>query len=474
MHASPPFSVLKRVPPGAWTAVTWCAMAIWPIVEFVWFPPEHGYSNKYPADGLDSFPAQALLGLAFVLAVAGGVLLRRRPVTGYVLLIAGTVVSAVAWRQPELPSAQFLAVDVALCFIAATRARRVSVAAASMAAGMLAGFLAVRLLWSEENGIASEPFMVLTVVIAWLVGNSARQARLHAERLRAQAAAQAVTAERLRIARELHDMVAHSIGIIALQAGAARRVIDTQPAGAREALGSIEEAGRETLAELRRMLGALRHAEAGEAPLEPAPGLADVDRLAATTTAAGVHVDVRWRGEPRPLPPEIDVSAYRIVQEAVANVLRHAGARRCQVTIEHGAGELAVEILDEGNAAGGRGAGASGPGKSGSGGVVGNGYGLVGIRERVGLLGGELAAGPRPGGGFRVAARLPVPPAPTAPAASLGTAGTVGMSAPTALAGTAAPAAPAGTAAPVAPADPAASPTPADSADRAEWVGGGG
>ncbi|GAA2446068.1 hypothetical protein GCM10010191_73760 [Actinomadura vinacea] len=395
MHAAP-LTLLKRVPPGAWTAVTWCAMAIWPIVEFVWFPPDHGYSNKYPADGLDSFPAQALLALAFVLAVAGGVLLRRRPVTGYVLLIAGTVVSAVAWRQPELPSAQFLAVDVALCFIAATRARRVSVAAAAMAAGVLAGFLAVRLSWWEENGIASEPFMVLTVVIAWLAGNSARQARLHAERLRAQAAAQAVTAERLRIARELHDGVAHSIGIIALQAGAARRVLDTQPEGAREALASIEDAGRETLSGLRRMLGALRHAE----PLDAAPGLSDVDRLAAATTAAGVHVDVRWRGEPRPLPPEIDVSAYRIVQEAVANVVRHAGTRSCQVAIEHRDGELAIEVLDGGHAH------QRGPGRT-----EGTGYGLVGIRERVGLLRGEFSAGPRPEGGFRVAARLPVPAA---------------------------------------------------------------
>jgi signal transduction histidine kinase len=197
-----------------------------------------------------------------------------------------------------------------------------------------------------------------------------------------------VTAERLRIARELHDMVAHSIGIIAIQSGAARRVMDTQPDKARDALAAIETTSQETLAGLRHMLGALRQAGA-------TAGLAGVERLATTAAEAGVQVDVRWSGRRRPLPPEIDVSAFRIIQEAVTNVVRHAGTPRCSVAVEFREKELAVEVLDDG-----RGAAADGP-------AEGAGYGLVGMRERISLLRGDFSAGPRPEGGFRVAARIP-------------------------------------------------------------------
>jgi signal transduction histidine kinase len=233
--------------------------------------------------------------------------------------------------------------------------------------------------------------LALTAVVAWLIGNSVRQNRAYAERLTTQAATQAVTAERLRIAREMHDTVAHSIGIIALQAGAAARVTTTQPEAAREAMRAVETEGRETLAGLRRMLVALRAAD--ETPVLPA-GLGDVDRLAATTTAAGVRVDVRRRGEPRQLPPDIDLSAFRIVQESVTNVVRHAGTRTCRVTLDYREDELALEVTDEG-----RGHGTS----------TDTGFGLAGMRERVALLQGEFTAAPRPEGGFRVAARLPVP-----------------------------------------------------------------
>ncbi|MFJ9448497.1 sensor histidine kinase [Kitasatospora sp. NPDC101235] len=194
--------------------------------------------------------------------------------------------------------------------------------------------------------------------------------------------AEAVTSERLRIARELHDMVAHSIGIIAIQAGAGSRVIQTQPAEAREALRAIEATSRETLSGLRRTLVSLRQADRGattseQSPLAPTPGLADIERLAAATAGAGVRVDVRCTGEQRPVPADIDLSAYRIVQEALTNVVRHA-----------------VEVVDNG-----RGAIEDGPA---------HGFGLIGMRERAGLLGGHLSAGPRPEGGFRVAARLPL------------------------------------------------------------------
>jgi signal transduction histidine kinase len=209
--------------------------------------------------------------------------------------------------------------------------------------------------------------------------------------------------ERLRIARELHDMVAHSIGIIAIQAGVGRRVIETQPAEARNALTAIEATSRETLAGLRQMLGVLRRAEPGpgRGPLESAPGLADLGRLAATTRDAGVRVELRWLGPRRPLPADIDLSAFRIIQEAVTNVVRHAGTGHCRVTVDCREEELGIEVTDEGH---GGAPPAEGPGERG-------GFGIDGMRERARLLGGELTAGPRAEGGFRVAARLPVPAA---------------------------------------------------------------
>ncbi|OEU92185.1 histidine kinase [Streptomyces abyssalis] len=386
---------------------------IWPVVEFVWLVPGHGVSYDYPRTALDSGTSRALLVSATVLALAGSVLLRRRPAAGFGLVVAGTVVSTAAWRQSEIPPPQFLAVDVALCFVAAVRPPRSSLGSAALALAVQSGYLVVRMLiHGGHEGTSPEPYMGLTVVIAWLVGNSVRQRRDHAEKLRAQAATQAatqaVTAERLRIARELHDMVAHSIGIIALQAGAARRVIDSQPAAARDALENIETAGRETLSGLRRMLGALRQAEPERRPqAAPSPGsgpggLADVGVLARRTTDAGVRVDVRWLGEPSPLPPEIDMSAFRIVQEAVTNVVRHAGSDSCRVSIDRRGGEVFIEVVDSGH-----GDSVGGGARNGTGGEAG--WGLAGMRERVALLHGEFTAGPRSGSGFRVAARLPVP-----------------------------------------------------------------
>ncbi|MEV3993567.1 sensor histidine kinase [Streptomyces sp. NPDC049837] len=420
MPASPPLPLplplLKRIPPGLWTALVWCMAAVQPIVEYVLMPPPHEYSLSYPRDGLDSLGARALLALAFLLVLAGSALLRRRAAAAYGLVIAATVVSSVAWRQDEVLPLQFLGVDVALCYVAATRPRRTAITAAAGALGVLAGYLVLRWITGGESGTASEPFVALTVVIAWLIGNSVHQARVHTAELHARAAAQAVTAERLRIAREMHDTVAHSIGIIALQAGAAARVVETQPTRAREAMLTVEHVGRETLAGLRRMLSALReadqepaHQDQGEptgqdqgrtqATLQPAVGLADLERLAATTTAAGVRVEVSWQGKRRPLPADIDLAAFRIVQEAVTNVVRHAGADRCQVRVEYREDELVIEVADRG-----KGGGTNTKNTE-------TGFGLVGMRERVALLDGRFTAGPRPGGGFRVAARLPVPAA---------------------------------------------------------------
>jgi signal transduction histidine kinase len=270
--------------------------------------------------------------------------------------------------------------------------------------GLLIPVLAVPSLgWLRGGalGSAGPPAVTIAVplftIIAWLIGHSIRQAQARTELVRVQAATQAAMAERLRIARELHDMVAHSIGIIAIQAGAGRRVFDARPGEARDALAAIEATSRETLSGLRRMVTGLRRAEPGpgprQAPPGPAPGLAGIERLAAMTLDAGVQVDVEWRGSREPLPADIDLSAFRIIQEAVTNVVRHAGTGQCQVLIDQQDGYLSIEVTDRGR----------------GGTVAGTGYGITGMRERAALLGGDFSAGPRPGGGFRVAARLPVP-----------------------------------------------------------------
>ncbi|MFE0044648.1 sensor histidine kinase [Streptomyces albireticuli] len=298
----------------------------------------------------------------------------------------------------------FAAVDVALGVVVATRRGRIPVAAGAVT--FTAQFLSVGLFWHRPGTLVGTAVIALmAMVTSCAVGMLARERREHAVALRAQEVAEAVTAERLRIARELHDMVAHSIGIIAIQAGVGSRVIETQPAEAREALRNIESTSRETLSGLRRTLVALRQAgpvgepagSSGRAPREPAPGLADLDRLAAATADAGVRVDVRRRGEPRPLPADIELSAYRIVQEALTNVVRHAGTGSCRVTVDYGEEELSVEVVDDGR------------GTAGGAAPDGQGFGLVGMRERAGLLHGTFSAGPRPEGGFRVAAGLPVP-----------------------------------------------------------------
>ncbi|WP_328631221.1 sensor histidine kinase [Streptomyces sp. NBC_00356] len=422
MSASSPLPspLFKRIPPGLWTALVWVVAAVQPIVQYVLVPHQHAYSLSYPQDGLDALTARALLALALLLVLTGSALLRRRAEVAYGLVLVGTVVLSVAWRQDEALPLQFLGVDVALCHVAATRPRRTAITATAGALGVLTGYLALRWITGRDPGTASEPFIALTVVIAWLVGNSIHQARTHTAELHARVAAQAVTAERLRIAREMHDTVAHSIGIIALQAGAAARVVETQPARAREAMITVEHVGRDTLAGLRRMLGALRQADQGQAdqghaqaPLRPAVGLADLEQLAATTTAAGVRVEVRWQGERRPLPTDVDLAALRIVQEAVTNVVRHATVDHCQVKVEYREDELLVEVVDRGKGCGTNTKNANAKNTNANTKNTDTGFGLVGMRERVALLDGHFTAGPRPGGGFRVAARLPVP-VPTA------------------------------------------------------------
>jgi signal transduction histidine kinase len=242
----------------------------------------------------------------------------------------------------------------------------------------------------------------------WLVGKTVRENQARAdvlaeraerlERERELTTRLALAAERQRIARELHDVVAHSVSVMVVQAGAARTLLTRQPPRAAEALLAVESGGREALEELRRLLGLLTDAEA-EPPLAPQPGLGQLDRLVERVGQAGLPVDVRIAGTPRPLPAGLDLTAYRIVQEALTNALKHAGGAACDVLVEFDERELRLEVVDAGGSPGAttdRGAG----------------RGLLGMQERVAAYGGELSAGRRPEGGFAVRARLPLPVGP--------------------------------------------------------------
>ncbi|MFF4014507.1 sensor histidine kinase [Streptomyces sp. NPDC001843] len=292
----------------------------------------------------------------------------------------------------------YLAMDLVLSIVVATHTRRVSVVA--VAVSLTVQLLLIGGFAHGDSLTVSSVIALLAMAASCMAGLLSRERREYASALRSQEVAQAVTAERLRIARELHDMIAHSIGVIAIQAGVGSRVIQTQPAEAREALRAIEATSRQTLAGLRRTLVALRQTDrdapvSGQAPRAPSPGLADIEGLITATAGAGVLVDVRFSGDQRPLPADIDLSAYRIVQEALTNVVRHAGTGHCRVAIDYGDEELSVDIVDDGRGAPENGAA--------------HGFGIIGMRERVALLHGHLRVGPRPEGGFRVAARLPLP-----------------------------------------------------------------
>ncbi|MGH2968311.1 MAG: sensor histidine kinase, partial [Solirubrobacteraceae bacterium] len=205
-------------------------------------------------------------------------------------------------------------------------------------------------------------------------------------------AREAVVEERARIARELHDVVAHAISVIVLQARGGRRMLAEDPDDTRRALDAIEHAGAQALAEMRRLLGMLRQAD-DELALAPRPSLTRIDELVAQLAATGLPVAVTVEGEPLELPPGIDVSAYRIVQEALTNALKHAGPARAHVTLRYTPDELELVIVDDG---------------AGTGNGGGSGHGLAGLRERVAVYGGELESGRRAEGGYALRARLPL------------------------------------------------------------------
>jgi signal transduction histidine kinase len=308
------------------------------------------YGLDYPAFS----PAVPLAAAAYFAAVAGHIVAASA-------VLAGVVISGAGWQTLGEGSS-----------LASVLGKNTLTDAALFAAVLLLGeTVRSRRAWAHE----------------------VRERLRRAEEDRALEAARHVAEERLRIARELHDVMAHTVAALTVQAGVAADVVDDDPQRAKVALRTIREQSRAAMSELKATVGLLR-AGAPDAPRAPAPGLAGLDALAQTAREAGVEVEISLAGAVRPLPGAIDLTAYRIVQESLTNVVRHAHATVARVLVRYERDALVVEVDDDGD----------GPAQTG-GGV--DGYGLAGMRERAVALGGILEAGPRPGGGFRIHARLP-------------------------------------------------------------------
>ena len=345
--------------------------------------------------------------LGYFLLAGGAVPLlarRRRPRAA----MAATVILAFAYDAAGYPGGFYtLPIGIALYTAVDAGFRWTAVA---LAGGVVAVFLLVGVVLGRghisdaTNALWFAGWLVASLVLGEVTRSrrayveQVEQRAIEAERSRDEEARRRTSEERIRIARELHDILAHRISSINVQAGVGSRLLDRDPEQARRALVAINEASREALQELRATLGVLRQVDEPE-PRAPSPGLAQLDGVIADTAAAGIEVNLEVEGEPRELPSGVDLAAYRIIEEALTNVVRHATAARAHVAIRYEPAEIDLEIEDDG--VGGKSDGSS-PG----------GNGLLGMRERAVTLGGELEAGPRPAGGFRVRARLPVPGPP--------------------------------------------------------------
>ena len=338
-----------------------------------------------------------------VLAVLGMTLplfARRRfpfgaPVASSLVFAASSFVDERLTRHGVIPFLTAIAVFVLFGLI-----RDRTQAIAGLAFGV--GVTAIIFNNDPEGGAGGFVFTSVVFTVAWAIGfglsrkfheaEEAKQRLARAEQEHVERARLAVADERTRIARELHDVVGHSVSVMTVQASAARRLLRPHQEKEREALLVVEQTGREALAEMRRMVGVLRRPD--EAPaLAPQPSLEHLDRLIAQAREAGLPVELRIEGDPEPLPASVDLTAYRLAQEGLTNAIKHARAQRAEVVVRYGDGHVELTVTDDGTGDGG--------GESG-------GQGLVGMRERVSVYGGELEAGPLAGGGYRLRARLPV------------------------------------------------------------------
>ncbi|MFP3962693.1 sensor histidine kinase [Actinomadura fulvescens] len=331
--------------------------------------------------------------------VAFGALAHRRMWPFPVLLVT-VGVTATQLLTGGGKSALMLASTIGVYTVAANIDRRLVVAKVGVGSAVLlgtAGTIGSDGHWASADNVG----LVLQCALAAAVGAAVQNKRAYlteverrarvAEETKEQEARRRVAEERLRIARDLHDVLAHHIAVINVQAGVAAHVLEDDVGQAHEALGHVRRAGQDALNELRVTVGVLRRPD-GEPP-EPAPGLDRLPQLIASFEKCGLKTRMRADGDPAPVPVPVELAAYRIVQEALTNVTKHSGADQATVRLEHRPGELAVEISDRGR---------------GNGKVNGSGHGLVGMRERALALGGTFAAAPRPDGGFQVLAVLPV------------------------------------------------------------------
>jgi signal transduction histidine kinase len=354
-----------------------------------------------PAE-IGSRPLADLGNLGYALLIVSGLVLagrRRWPA----LVFLATALASLAYYVLDFGDGPgWIALFIAVYTLTAYGDGRRSLLVAGTAITVLTvGWLIAAADTVPKAAIGWVFFRIAASVMAAALGESVRSRRAiaaeaqerarQAERTREEEARSRVDAERLRIAREVHDTVAHAIAIINVQAGVTAYLLDKRPERARDALVTIEQTSAQALHEMRAVLGVLRDEDNGRVPH---PGLGQVAELAAVAREAGLDINLEMTSSPAPLPSAVDHTAYRILQESITNVIRHAGLTRVTVAIDHGTDVLEVRVIDDGASAA---ATAAAPGR-----------GIAGMRERCGLLGGELTAGPRPGGGFEVKARLPL------------------------------------------------------------------
>jgi signal transduction histidine kinase len=335
-----------------------------------------------------------------IVAILSPLFARRRfpfgaPVAVGAVIVLTTFVDA---RLAPFAFVTFLAGCAAVFLMGLLRDRSLAAAGLALAVGVEA-----LVAYKDPKGnlgafIATTVVLAILWTIAFALGrkfqeaDEAKERASRAEREREERAQTAVTEERARIARELHDVVGHSVSVMTVQASAVRRLLRPDQERERDALLIVEKTGREALAEMRRMVGVLRRPE--EAPaLAPQPSIEHLDKLVEQVREAGLPVQLRVEGDPLPLPAGLDLTAYRLVQEGLTNALKHARAQHAEVLVHYSDGHVELTVSDDGRGAGDR---------------DGGGHGLVGMRERITVYGGELEAGPRPEGGYRLRARLPV------------------------------------------------------------------
>jgi len=351
----------------------------------------------------DGIPGPRLPNAVLLLLITVPLAWRRRAPTVVFALVFASVALQIGWideaRSDQPPFQHWIALLVVFYSLGAHAERRRAIVAGTLGGGaVVAGDLTLLLSGGAKLEDTVPAWFMLAA--AYGVGFALRGQRIQStllaqraerlEREREQKARLAVAEERVRIARELHDIVAHAISVIVVQAQAGQRVLEGEQASAREALGTIETTGRQALVEMRRLLGIIRQDR--ELALAPRPSLAYLDVLAERMREAGLPVELHVEGETKPLPPGVELSAYRIVQEALTNALKHAGPASAQVVVRYRPDEVELEITDDGQGA-----------------VDGHadGHGLVGIRERAALVGGSVESGSNGGRGYTVRARLP-------------------------------------------------------------------